>query len=71
MWAGILAVIGFLGQVLGLAVRIYDAQKEKENDVKKQKTEILQSGLRAIVDRDSSRLNVSIQQLARLRSQKN
>jgi hypothetical protein len=53
--------------VLQLIIRIWDALKEKNVEKKKQQTEALQSGVRAIVDRDASRLNSVILELDRLR----
>jgi len=53
--------------VLQLIIRIWDALKEKNVEKKKQQTEALQSGVRAIVDRDASRLNSVIIELDRLR----
>lgn len=67
MWSGILAALTVIGQLLGLLDRFLDAQKEKNEELKKQKTEALQSGVRAIVDRDASRLNNAIRDLNRLR----
>jgi len=67
MWAGILAAITLVGQLLSLFNKIWDANKEKDEALKKQKTEALQSGVRAIVDKDVSRLNASISDLNRLR----
>jgi len=67
MWAGILAAITLVGQLLSLFNKIWDANKEKDEALKKQKTEALQSGVRAIVDKDVSRLNVAIGDLNRMR----
>ena len=67
MWAGILAAITLVGQLLSLFNKIWDANKEKDEALKKQKTEALQSGVRAIVDKDVSRLSVAINDLNRLR----
>lgn len=53
--------------VLQIITRIWDAVKEHNVEKKKQKTEALQSGVRAIVDRDASRLNASLLELDRLR----
>lgn len=67
MLAGILAALTFLGQLLTIGVKIWDAIKESNAELKKQKTEALQSGVRAIVDKDVSRLNTAISDLNRLR----
>jgi len=67
MWAGIIALITLAGQLLALFNKVWDANKEKNEELKKQKTEALQSGVRAIVDKDASRLNASIVELERLR----
>ncbi len=53
--------------VLQLCIRIWDAVKEHNEEKKKLKTEALQSGVRAIIDRDASRLNTAIAELNRLR----
>lgn len=53
--------------VLQLFIRIWDAVKEHNEEKKKLKTEALQSGVRAIIDRDASRLNTAITELNRLR----
>lgn len=68
MLAGILAFIGFLGQVLGLINRIYDARKEKNDEEKKRKTELVQNGARAIIDRDASRIVATYDELRRLKA---
>lgn len=57
MIAGIMAVIAFLGQLLALGIKVWDAKKETDLEKKKQVTEILQSSLRAVIDKDVSRLN--------------
>ncbi len=67
MIAAIIAGLTFLGQLLSLLDKIWDAHKEHNEELKKQKTEALQSGVRAIVDKDVSRLNVAIADLQRLR----
>ena len=53
--------------VLQIFIRIWDVLKESNVEKKKQQTEALQSGVRAIVDRDASRLNSAIHDLNRLR----
>ena len=53
--------------VIQIIIRIWDAVKESNAEKKKLKTEALQSGVRAIVDRDASRLNASIIKLNELR----
>ena len=52
--------------VLQIFIRIWDVLKESNVEKKKQQTEALQSGVRAIVDRDASRLNSAIHDLDRL-----
>ena len=66
MWAGILALITLIGQVLSLINKIWDANKEKNEQIKIEKTKALQSGVRAIVDKDVSRLNTAINDFKRL-----
>ena len=56
--------------VLQLIFRIWDAIKERNDEIKKKKTEALQSGLRGIVDGDSSRVTASFDVLNRLRGEK-
>jgi len=53
--------------LLKLATKIWDAINDHNIERKKQKTEALQSGIRAIVDRDASRLNSAIGDLNRMR----
>ena len=42
--------------VLQIFVKIFDAAKEKNAEIKKAKTEALQSGVRGIIDKDVSRV---------------
>lgn len=56
-----------IGALITLIIKIFDAIQEVNNEIKKQKTEALQSGLRAIVDKDTSRLNDCIVRLEQLR----
>lgn len=67
MLNAILVALTTLGQILSLVNRVLDARKEKDEAIKKKKTEALQSGTRAIVDGDVSRLNSAIDKLNRLR----
>lgn len=53
--------------VFQLIFKVWDAIKEHNIEKKKLKTEALQSGVRAIVDRDASRLNSAVNDLNRLR----
>lgn len=67
MWAGIMAAITLISQLLQLFNKVWDALREKDLEKKKLQTEALQSGVRAIVDKDVSRLNSAINDLNRLR----
>lgn len=67
MIAAIIAGITLLGQLVTIGVRIWDAVKENDVEIKKQKTEAIQSAARAVIDRDVSRLNVAINDIERLR----
>ena len=67
MWAGIIAFVTLASQLLSLFNKVWDANKEKDEALKKVKTEALQSGVRAIVDKDVSRLNSAIRELNQLR----
>jgi len=42
--------------VFQLVFKIWDAINERNAEIKKKKTEALQSGLRGVVDRDASRI---------------
>ena len=42
-----------------MVVKLWDAVHEHNLEVKKKKTEALQSGLRGVIDRDSSRITAS------------
>lgn len=53
--------------VFQLIFKVWDAIKEHNDDVKKQKTEALQSGLRGIVDRDPSRVTNAFDSIKRLK----
>jgi hypothetical protein len=53
--------------VIQIIIRIWDAVGEHNAEKKKLKTEALQSGVRAIIDRDSSRLNSAIRDIDGLR----
>lgn len=55
------------GYVLQIVLWILNATKEKNDELKKKKTEALQSGLRGIIDRDSSRVTLEFDRLNRLR----
>lgn len=67
MWAGILAALTVIGQLISLGIKIWDAVKENDVEIKKQRTEILQSATRAVIDRDVERLNTANIQLRGLR----
>ena len=65
-----------LGAALTLAIEIFKLisetraeQKEQKVELKKEKTEILQSIARGIIDRDASRINAGFDKLHRLRQQ--
>ena len=55
-----------IASILQITLKIWDAIHERNIEIKKKKTEILQSGLRAIVDRDASRLNSVINDINRM-----
>lgn len=65
----ILAVLAFCGQLIVLGVKIWDAVKESNEEIKKKKTEALQSGVRAIVDRDASRLVAAFDELRKYKAE--
>ena len=52
--------------ILQIIIKIWDAIHEVNVETKKQKTVALQSGVRAIIDKDASRLSISILELERL-----
>jgi hypothetical protein len=71
-WLAIITVIGQL--LLEIFKLINDSRAKKEAgdvELKKQKTEILQSGLRGIIDGDLSRLNSAFEQLRELKKRSN
>ena len=49
--------------ILQIIIKIWGAINERNIEEKKRRTEAIQSGVRAIVDRDVVRLNSAIQQL--------
>lgn len=53
--------------VFKFAFAVWDAIKERNEELRKKKTEALQSGLRGIVDRDPSRIVGAYDNLRRLR----
>lgn len=57
-----LAVLAFQ-----LLIKFFDLWREKDLEKKKKQTEALQSGVRAIADKDVSRLNAAIRDINRLR----
>lgn len=63
MIAAIIAGFTFFGQLISLGVKIWDAIQEKNDETKKAKTEILQSGLRGIIDRDPARITAAFDDL--------
>jgi len=67
MIAAIIAGLTFLGQLLGLGIEIWHSIKEKNDEIKKEKTKEAQSGIRGIIDGDASRVNAAINRLRRLR----
>jgi len=62
--------LALLLNLITLIFKIWDAIKERNDEIKKKKTEALQSGLRGIVDGDASRVTASFNTLNRLRSEK-
>lgn len=48
-------------------LKVWDAIKERNDEIKKKKTEALQKGLRGVVDRDASRIVGAFDDLRRLR----
>lgn len=52
--------------LLTLILKIWDAIHEHNKEKKKAKTEALQSGVRAVIDRDASRLNAAISDFNRM-----
>ena len=53
-----------------LVFKVWGAIDEKNEELKKKKTEALQSGLRGVVDRDPSRVTAAFDNLNRLRGEK-
>jgi len=48
-------------------LKIWDAIKERNDEIKKRKTEALQSGLRGLVDGDRARITAAFTDLNRMR----
>jgi hypothetical protein len=67
MWATILALFPFLTELMKLIREVRSDAKEQNAELKKQKTETLQSTLRGIIDMDESRINSGFDKLRRLR----
>lgn len=53
--------------LLKLGWEIWATIKERNSEIKKQRTETAQSGIRGVIDRDASRVNAAIDHLRRLR----
>lgn len=53
--------------VFQLALKLWDAKSEKDQEIKKAKTEAVQSGVRGLIDDDSSRIVSAFDDLRRLR----
>lgn len=69
MLAGLLATLAFLGQLITLGVKIWDAVKETNVEIKKKKTEALQSGVRGLIDRDPSRIVSAFDELRKYKAE--
>lgn len=69
MIAGIIAVLAFLGQIITLAMKIWETNKEKDEEKKKDQTSVIQSGVRGIIDGDATRIVAAFDRLRRLREQ--
>ena len=70
-WLAIVgAIITLALEILRLINETRQEKKEEAVELKKQKTEILQSLARGIVDGDASRINSCYEQLRRLRENK-
>lgn len=67
MWTAILAIIPFLTELLKLIREVRGDKKEEQLELRKEKTEVLQSTLRGIVDMDEYRINSGFDRLRRLR----
>lgn len=67
MLAGILAAVALITEIIKLIREVRSDKKEQNVELKKQKTEALQSALRGIVDGDDSRVNSEFDRLRRLR----
>ena len=55
-------VLGFT-----LILKVWDAIKERNDEIKKKKTEALQSGIKGLVNRDASAITAAINDINRLR----
>lgn len=52
---------------LKIGWEIWQGIKEKNNEIKKERTKHTQSGVRGLIDHDASRVNAAIDNLRRLR----
>lgn len=67
-WGAILAAVLSLAlEIFKLVHEVRLENKEKAIELKKQKTEIIQSIARGIVDRDASRINSGFDELRRIK----
>lgn len=64
------ALIALAGEILKLVNDVRQEKKENSVELKKKKTEIVQSIARGIVDRDASRINDGFDRLRLLREGK-
>lgn len=55
-----------LAGAIALIIKIWDALNERNDEIRKKKTEALQSGLRGIVDRDISRVTKAFDDINRI-----
>lgn len=62
-----MAWLAVTGTALRIVLWILNTWKEANDELKKQKTEALQSAVRGIVDMDDSRVNAAFDKLHRLR----
>lgn len=75
MMAAIIAGLTFFGQLLKLGAEIYltvKLAKQKDSDeIKRKKTELIQSGVRALIDNDGTRYVAALDGLRSLKQNGN
>lgn len=62
-----MGVIQIIGYALQIILWVLDAIKENRDEIKKQKTDAIQSGVRGVIDGDAPRIVASFDRLRSLK----